>query len=93
MMAGLLFWGAACLRGWLLPGKTVVWIYIVGVGVVFPLGILIASVLKIDIFGEGKPVGGAIRGFGWHANLICPDCHYAVFYGSPLDSLCLRRVE
>jgi hypothetical protein len=57
ILAGLLFWLVAGLSGFILPEKVVVWVYIFGVGVVFPLGILIAAILKIDIFAKGNPLG------------------------------------
>lgn len=57
ILAGLLFWGVVGLLGIILPERVTVWGYIFGIGAVFPIGILISTILKIDIFAKGNPLG------------------------------------
>jgi len=57
IIAGILFRGVASVTGILLSEKQVVWVYLIGVGCVFPLGLMIAAILKIDMFAKGNPLG------------------------------------
>lgn len=57
IIAGLVFWMMASISGVLLPEKVTLFVYLIGVGCIFPLGILISSMLKIDIFAKGNPLG------------------------------------
>jgi hypothetical protein len=57
IFAGLLFWFVAGISGLVLPESMVVWVYIFGIGVVFPIGVLISMLFKIDIFAKGNPLG------------------------------------
>ncbi|EJQ13278.1 hypothetical protein CN941_01665 [Bacillus cereus] len=57
IIAGLLFWIVASVTGVLLSEKQVVWVYLIGMGCVFPFGLMIAALLKIDMFAKGNPLG------------------------------------
>ncbi|GAB6439616.1 MULTISPECIES: DUF7010 family protein [Bacillus] len=57
IIAGILFWIVASVTGVLLSEKQVVWVYLIGMGCVFPLGLMIATILKIDMFAKGNPLG------------------------------------
>ncbi|EEL69974.1 hypothetical protein bcere0026_30650 [Bacillus mycoides] len=57
IIAGLLFWIVASITGVLLSEKQVVWVYLIGMGCVFPFGLMIAAILKIDMFAKGNPLG------------------------------------
>ncbi|MBM6648378.1 hypothetical protein [Bacillus sp. RIT 809] len=57
IIAGLLFWIVASITGVLLSEKQVVWVYLIGMGCVFPCGLMIAAILKIDMFAKGNPLG------------------------------------
>lgn len=57
ILAGLLFWSIASITGVLLSEKQVVWVYLIGMGCVFPFGLMIAAILKIDMFAKGNPLG------------------------------------
>ncbi len=57
ILAGLLFWSIASITGVFLSEKQVVWVYLIGMGCVFPFGLMLAAVLKIDMFAKGNPLG------------------------------------
>ena len=57
IMAGVLFWMFAGISQWIFSDSMVPWVYVYGVGVVFPLGIFLASLMKIDIFAKDNPLG------------------------------------
>lgn len=57
IIAGLLFWIVASITGVLLSEKQVVWVYLIGMGCVFPFGLMIAAILKIDMFAKGNSLG------------------------------------
>ncbi|MFK4292801.1 hypothetical protein ABH955_000340 [Bacillus sp. RC240] len=57
IIAGLLFWIVASITGVLLSERQVVWVYLIGMGCVFPFGLMIAAILKIDMFAKGNPLG------------------------------------
>ncbi|MED2187123.1 DUF7010 family protein [Bacillus wiedmannii] len=57
IIAGILFWIVASVMGILLSEKQVVWVYLIGMGCVFPFGLMIAAILKIDMFAKGNPLG------------------------------------
>ncbi|AIW84199.1 hypothetical protein EXW39_17180 [Bacillus mycoides] len=57
IIAGILFWIVASVTGILLSEKQVVWVYLIGMGCVFPCGLMIAAILKIDMFAKGNSLG------------------------------------
>ncbi|EJS06017.1 hypothetical protein IKO_02673 [Bacillus cereus VDM034] len=57
ILAGLLLWSIASITGVFLSEKQVVWVYLIGMGCVFPFGLMLAAVLKIDMFAKGNPLG------------------------------------
>lgn len=57
IMAGFIFWLFASICGMFLPQDILVWVYLFGIGSIFPLGILIATILKIDLFAKENPLG------------------------------------
>ncbi|KFN03516.1 hypothetical protein D0U04_19810 [Bacillus clarus] len=57
VLAGLLFWIIATITGVLLSEKQVVWVYLIGMGCVFPFGLMLAAVFKIDMFAKGNLLG------------------------------------
>ncbi len=62
--AGILFWSVLFITELFVPRDLVVWFYIYGMGAVFPLGILISQLLKIDLLAKGNPLsmGGGLIG-------------------------------
>ncbi|PFD41346.1 hypothetical protein CN285_12635 [Bacillus cereus] len=57
VLAGFLFWIIASITGVVLSEKQVVWVYLIGMGCVFPFGLMLAAILKIDMFAKGNPLG------------------------------------
>lgn len=57
ILAGILFWVIAGVSGAFLPQRIAVFVYLFGVGLVFPLGILISKIMKIDLFANENPLG------------------------------------
>lgn len=72
IMAGVLFWMFAGISQWMVSTSMVPWVYVYGVGVVFPLGILLASLMKIDIFAKGNPLGSLLGFVGSTQILFVP---------------------
>ncbi|SFB04490.1 MULTISPECIES: hypothetical protein [unclassified Bacillus (in: firmicutes)] len=64
-IAGIVFWLCAGLASFFLAEKVLVWVYVFGVGLVFPLGILVSKVLKINFLATHNPlsvIGGLVGG-------------------------------
>ncbi|MDM5189084.1 hypothetical protein QUF99_17710 [Bacillus sp. DX4.1] len=57
VLAGFVFWIIASVTGILLEEKQTVWVYLIGMGCVFPFGLMLAALLKIDMFAKGNPMG------------------------------------
>ena len=57
ILAGVLFWIVMSITGFVLSEKQVVWVYLIGMGCVFPFGLMIVAILKIDMFAKGNPLG------------------------------------
>lgn len=55
IITGTLFWLVAGLAGFLDHAITV-WVYLYGIGLIFPVGILIAKAMKIDLFAGDNPL-------------------------------------
>ncbi|RKN80486.1 DUF7010 family protein [Paenibacillus ginsengarvi] len=55
--AGCLFWLAAGIAGCILPQHITVWVYIFGIGAIFPLGLAMSKLMKADMFAQGNPLG------------------------------------
>src|SRR5690625_4921922 len=65
ILAGIIFWILALIANFVLPSDIIVWFYLFGIGAVFPLGILISKVLKINFLANDNPlsvIGGLIGG-------------------------------
>lgn len=63
--AGIFFWLAAGISGFLFPQNILIWIYVYGIGLILPLGFAIAKLLKIDFLAKDNPlstVGGLVGG-------------------------------
>jgi hypothetical protein len=58
----------------------VLWVYIFGVGLVFPLGVFIAMLMKIDIFAKGNPLGSLAATIGGMQILFAPIIITLYFY-------------
>lgn len=56
LYAGILFWFLAGLSYFFIPEDVRFWVYIYGVGIIFPLGILISKFLKKDLFVHDNPL-------------------------------------
>ncbi|MCY9669720.1 hypothetical protein M5X11_33220 [Paenibacillus alginolyticus] len=72
IISGILFWILAGVCGSLFPQSMVLWVYIFGVGLVFPIGILIAKIMKIDIIAKGNPLGNLAATIGSMQILFAP---------------------
>jgi hypothetical protein len=55
IITGCLFWLTAGLAGFLDHAITV-WVYLYGIGLIFPVGILIARLMNIDLFAKDNPL-------------------------------------
>lgn len=55
IFAGMLFWLVAGLAGFLDHAITV-WVYLYGIGLIFPVGLLIAKAMKADLFAKDNPL-------------------------------------
>jgi len=71
IIAGVLFWLAAGLSGFL-DRAIAVWVYLYGIGLIFPLGILLARLMNIDLFAKGNPLGGLAGAVGGMQILFAP---------------------
>jgi hypothetical protein len=64
-IAGILFWLFVGISSFFLPQKTLVWLYLFGIGAILPLAILISKLLKINFLAAHNPlsiVGGLVGG-------------------------------
>lgn len=80
ILSGLLFWLAAGGAAFFLPEEAIVWVYVFGVGVVFPLGILLARLMNIDLFAKGNPLGPLAGVIGAVQILFVPIVLMLVYY-------------
>ena len=68
------------IAGFVLSEKQVVWVYLIGMGCVFPFGLMIAAILKIDMFAKGNPLG--FCGINWWDKCIeysaCITCLFSI---------------
>jgi hypothetical protein len=55
IFTGVLFWLVAGLAGFLDHAITV-WVYLYGIGVIFPVGILVAKLMKLDMLAADNPL-------------------------------------
>jgi len=55
IVTGTLFWLVAGLAGFLDHAITV-WVYLYGIGLIFPVGILISKAMKLDLFVKDNPL-------------------------------------
>lgn len=55
ILTGVLFWLAVGLAGFLDHSITV-WVYLYGIGVIFPAGLLVAKLMKIDMLVKDNPL-------------------------------------
>ena len=82
IIAGFIFWLIASIAGVFLPESIVVWVYIFGIGCIFPLGILVAQILKIDIFAKENPLG-TLAGIIGGINLLNIPLILIVYFNEP----------
>lgn len=55
ILTGVLFWLIAGLAG-LLDHTITVWVYLYGIGVIFPLGLLVGKLMNIDMLAKDNPL-------------------------------------
>ena len=55
-LAGIVFWSLALIAKFILPESVLVWYYLFGIGCVFPLGILIARLMKVNFLASENPL-------------------------------------
>jgi hypothetical protein len=55
IFTGVIFWLAAGLAGFL-DHEITVWVYLYGIGVIFPLGLFIAKLMKLDMLAKDNPL-------------------------------------
>jgi len=55
IISGVLFWLVAGLAGFL-DHTITVWVYLYGIGGIFPVGLLIARLMKVDMFAKNNPL-------------------------------------
>lgn len=56
ILTGVLFWLVAGAAGFL-DHTVTVWVYLYGIGVIFPVGLLVAKGMKLDMTAKGNPLG------------------------------------
>ncbi|KAA0544609.1 hypothetical protein FZW96_19565 [Bacillus sp. BGMRC 2118] len=64
-LAGIIFWLVTLISSFILELEVLVWVYIFGVGLVFPLGILLAKLLSVNFLASHNPlsaIGGLVGG-------------------------------
>lgn len=93
IIAGLLFWIVASVTGVLLSEKQVVWVYLIGMGCVFPLGLMIAALLKIDMFAKGNPLGTFSWSNWWDKCIEYSVCITCIFSISGVVTFCSSDVN
>lgn len=82
LMGGLLYWLVGGLSAVWIPQDVSVWVFLFGMGVVFPLGILIGRLMGIDLFAKGNPLGPLTGIIGGLQILFAPLVVY-VLYADP----------
>jgi hypothetical protein len=64
-IAGVIFWLAMGVGGLIIPQHIMVWVYLFGIGLVLPLGILASKVVRINFLATHNPlstIGGLVGG-------------------------------
>jgi hypothetical protein len=82
VLSGLLFWTIAGVLGFFLPEEMTLWVYIFGVGLVFPAGILLSLAMKVDIFAKGNPLG-ALAGILGGVQILFAPIIIMLFFNEP----------
>ncbi|WP_102262428.1 DUF7010 family protein [Mesobacillus jeotgali] len=64
-IAGVIFWLMMGVGGLLVPQQIMVWVYLFGIGLVLPLGILVSKVIHVNFLATHNPlstIGGLVGG-------------------------------
>jgi hypothetical protein len=64
-IAGIIFWLLMGVGGLFVPHQVMVWIYLFGIGLVLPLGILVSKVVHVNFLATHNPlstIGGLVGG-------------------------------
>jgi len=63
-IAGALYWAVMCILGLFIEGKMLALCYLLGIGGIFPLGVLISRMLNINLFSKNplSALGGIVGG-------------------------------
>lgn len=73
ILAGVILWSAFGVLGMVLPDSFPrALLYLFGAGVLWPLGLLVGSVLRVDLFARGNPLAGLTGVLGGMQILFAP---------------------
>ena len=64
-IAGVIFWLLMGVGGFFVPQQIMVWVYLFGIGLVLPLGILVSKVIHVNFLATHNPlstIGGLVGG-------------------------------
>ncbi|WP_226641409.1 DUF7010 family protein [Mesobacillus subterraneus] len=64
-IAGIIFWLLMGVGGLFVPQNVMVWVYLFGIGLVLPLGILVSKVVQVNFLATHNPlsaIGGLVGG-------------------------------
>ena len=64
-IAGVIFWLVMGVGGLFVPQQIMVWVYLFGIGLVLPLGILVSKVVHVNFLASHNPlsaIGGLVGG-------------------------------
>lgn len=64
-IAGIIFWVLMGVGGLFVPQQIMVWVYLFGIGLVLPLGILVSKIVQVNFLATHNPlsaVGGLVGG-------------------------------
>lgn len=64
-IAGVIFWLVMGVGGLFVPQQIMVWVYLFGIGLVLPLGILVSKVIHVNFLATHNPlstIGGLVGG-------------------------------
>jgi hypothetical protein len=64
-IAGIIFWLLMAVGGLFVPQQMMVWVYLFGIGLVLPLGILVSKIVHVNFLATHNPlsaIGGLVGG-------------------------------
>lgn len=78
--SGILFWFVAGVAGVFLNQEAAVWVYVIGTGVVFPLGLLYSKIIGANLIAKQNPFAGLCGLIGGLQLLFAPVVILSLLY-------------